>query len=76
VTRHGLHHTRAAATVPQPMAQLVPNVANCLSTVSFGHHVRVRNWHVVLQSHTNAACQLRHRIGQTSPSISQEANSP
>ncbi len=51
-------------------------VANCLSTVGFGHHFRVRNSQTVLQSHTNAACQLRHRDGQTSSSISQEANSP
>ena len=31
VTRHGLHHTRAAATALRPMAQLVPDVAQLRS---------------------------------------------
>ena len=76
MTRHGLHHTHTAATALRPMGQLVPDVANCDPMVCFDRHSRVRNRHAELQSHTNAACQSRHSVGQTSPGISQEANSP
>ena len=55
VTRHGLHHTRAAATARRPMAQLVPNGAHCLSTACFDHHSRVRNRHAAAPSHTTAS---------------------
>jgi hypothetical protein len=43
VTRHGLHHTRAAATAPRQMVQLVPNVANCDPRRSFNHHCTTTN---------------------------------
>ena len=76
MTRHRPHHTRAAATALRLMAQLPPDVANCLSTVYLDHHLRVTNRHAVLQSHTNATCHSRHSVGQTSPSNSQEPNSP
>jgi hypothetical protein len=43
VTRHGLDHTRAAATALRPMAPLVSDVVTCDPMLPFHHHSSTRN---------------------------------
>jgi hypothetical protein len=76
VTRHGLHHTPAAATVPRPMAQLVPNAINRDPTVDFDQHSNIRNRYTAHHCHNGATRQPRRSLCQTNSNGSSETNSP
>src|SRR5262249_60787075 len=64
VTRHGLDHTRATATVLRPMAHLVPDVVNGNPMVFFDHYSSTRNRQAARQYHNNATCQTHRSVGQ------------
>ena len=76
MTRHGLHHTRPAATAPRLMALLVPDVVNGDPMVCFHHHSRITNWSAAYRCRNNATRQIRRSVGQIRPNASQKANSP
>ena len=76
MTRHGLHHTPAAATVPRSMTQLVSNVINCDPVVGSDHHSNTGNRHTAPHCHNSATCQPRRSVCQTSSNGSPETNSP
>ena len=67
VTRHGLHHARAAATALRPTAPLVPDVVNCDPTLSFDHHSSTKNRRAVHQYRNEPPARHPRRRSNRSP---------
>ena len=76
MTRHGLDHTRAAATALRPTAPLVSDVVTCDPMLPFHHHSSTRNPRTVPQYRNEATRQARRDDGRTVPRIGQKPNSP
>lgn len=76
MTRHGLNHTRAAATALRPMAHLAPEVANRDPMVAFEHHVSTEDPRASHHSRNNATRWTCQGAGQLIATLRPKSNSP
>ena len=76
MTRHGLSHTWAAATVLRPTAHLTPDVINGDPTLFFDYYSSTPNRRAARKYRNEAIHQTCRGYGPTAPRFGQKSNSP